>query len=250
MPIILLIMNKQNKLYTIHFSPRPMTVSQPVPEQRSWNPQVSWSSLFLQILANIQGLYNLPNSWKKNKLPEKFELLSKRIQTHGNEKSREFLAPQPTPIPKISMTSMVWNISVGQPGCLSGCAPSQLLHTCLLAESEKLEKVLDFVATPENISVINTILLNPTVLLSLMGKYSQQSSISFACFSLSPFSQGSHFQSSFIRLTLSKFATLFSPFININLCFSIPQTNASLSSSCWNPLQPTVGDPASAGGVD
>jgi len=47
-------------------------------------------------------------------------------------------------------------------GYLPGCAPSQLLHTCSLAEYEKLEKVLDFVATAENISVINILLvLNP-----------------------------------------------------------------------------------------
>jgi len=51
---------------------------------------------------------------------------------------------------------MVWNISIGQLGYLSGCAPSQLLHTCSFAKYEKLEKVLDFIATTENISVINT----------------------------------------------------------------------------------------------
>jgi len=39
------------------------------------------------------------------------------------------------------------------------CSP-QLLHTCSLAECEKLEKVLDFTATTEN-SVINIPLLNP-----------------------------------------------------------------------------------------
>jgi len=51
------------------------------------------------------------------------------------------------------LASLVW---------LPGCAPSQLLHTCSLAEYERLEKVLDFTATTENISVINTLLLlNP-----------------------------------------------------------------------------------------
>jgi len=45
-------------------------------------------------------------------------------------------------------------------GCLPGYAPSQLLHT--LAEYGRLEKVLDFIATTENISVINILLaLNP-----------------------------------------------------------------------------------------
>jgi len=49
------------------------------------------------------------------------------------------------------MTSIVWNISIGQ----LGCAPSQLLHACSLAEYEKLEKVTDFLATTENISVLS-----------------------------------------------------------------------------------------------
>jgi len=47
-------------------------------------------------------------------------------------------------------------------GCLPGCAPSQLRHTCSSAEHEKLEKVLDFSAATENIRVINIlIILNP-----------------------------------------------------------------------------------------
>jgi len=47
-------------------------------------------------------------------------------------------------------------------GWLPGSAPSQLLHTCSIAEHGRLEKVLDFLATTENISVINTLLLlNP-----------------------------------------------------------------------------------------
>jgi len=47
-------------------------------------------------------------------------------------------------------------------GYLSGYAPSHLLHTCSLAECEKLEKVLDFIATTENINVISILLvLNP-----------------------------------------------------------------------------------------
>jgi len=54
------------------------------------------------------------------------------------------------------------DISIGQLGSLSGCAPSQLLHTCSLAEREEVEKVLDFLATTKNISVINILLvLNP-----------------------------------------------------------------------------------------
>jgi len=60
------------------------------------------------------------------------------------------------------MSSVIWNISIGQLGYLSGCAPSQLPHTCLLAEREKLEKVLDITATTANISDTNILLvLNP-----------------------------------------------------------------------------------------
>jgi len=55
--------------------------------------------------------------------------------------------------------SVVRNISVGQLGCLSGNAPSQLLHPCSLAEYEKLEEVLDFIAEPENISLVNILLV-------------------------------------------------------------------------------------------
>jgi len=57
------------------------------------------------------------------------------------------------------MTSMAWNISIGQLGCLSGCASCQLLHACSLAEYGKLEKVLDFLATAENITITNILLL-------------------------------------------------------------------------------------------
>jgi len=57
---------------------------------------------------------------------------------------------------------MVRKISIGQLGYLSGYAPSQLLYTCSLAESEKLEKVLNFTTTTENVNVINILLaINP-----------------------------------------------------------------------------------------
>jgi len=62
-------------------------------------------------------------------------------------------APQPTPICKLSLVCILWNISTGQLGSLAGYAPSQHLHTCSLAENEKMKKVLDFLATTENISV-------------------------------------------------------------------------------------------------
>jgi len=69
-------------------------------------------------------------------------------------------ARQPTPVPKQRRTSMVWNISIGHLGYLSGCAPSQLLHSCSLPEYKKLKKVLYFLAATKNISVINILLLN------------------------------------------------------------------------------------------
>jgi len=60
------------------------------------------------------------------------------------------------------MTSVVWSISTGQLGYLSSCAPSQLLHSCSLAEYRRLEKVLYLLATTENINAINILLvLNP-----------------------------------------------------------------------------------------
>jgi len=63
--MMILIMNMQSKLYTIQFAHCPMTDSQSVPEQRSWNPKLADFANFTEIL-------------KKTKLPEKFELPDKR----------------------------------------------------------------------------------------------------------------------------------------------------------------------------
>jgi len=49
-----------------------------------------------------------------------------------------FPHPLLTPLYTLSMRSMVWNISISQLGDLPGYAPSQLLHTCSLAEYENL----------------------------------------------------------------------------------------------------------------
>jgi len=89
---------------------------------------------------------------KGTKLPDKsgFEL---------KEKRRADSCPPTNPVHKLSVTSMVWDISPGLLGWLAVCGPSQLLHTCLLAEYEKLEKVLDLIATTEDISVINILLI-------------------------------------------------------------------------------------------
>jgi len=79
-----------------------------------------------------------------------------RIQNSQKTKNLIAFSLRLSPIHKLNMTFMVWNISIGQTGYLSGSAPSQLLHICCLAE---YEKVLDFIATTENISVINIVLV-------------------------------------------------------------------------------------------
>jgi len=76
---------------------------------------------------------------RKTKLLEKFRLLTRKDL--NSQKGKEPIpAPQPTFIHKLSVTPMVWNICTGQLGCLSGYAPSQLLHTSSLAEYKKLEQ--------------------------------------------------------------------------------------------------------------
>jgi len=63
-------------------------------------------------------------------------------QTHGKVRTprKEVPAPQPTPIYKLSMTSMVWSILSASLGWLPGCAPSQLPHTCMPVEFGSLKK--------------------------------------------------------------------------------------------------------------
>jgi len=111
--IVMIIMNMQNQPYTIPFSHCLMTSSQPVPQQRPLQP-------------GIRGFCELHKTPERDRIPGK-----ERIQTHGREK---IPAPWPTPIYKLSRMSTVWQISPGQFGCLSGCAPSHLLHTCSLTE--------------------------------------------------------------------------------------------------------------------
>jgi len=58
--------------------------------------------------------------------------------------------------------SMVWNISTGQLGLAAWLCSLPAPAHCSLAEHGGLEKVLDFLSTTENISVINILLLlNP-----------------------------------------------------------------------------------------
>jgi len=73
------------------------------------------------------------------KFPKKFELPDKR-RFNMETRADSSLPPGPTRICKFSMMSMACYVSIGQLGYLSGYAPSQLLHTCSLAEYEKLEK--------------------------------------------------------------------------------------------------------------
>jgi len=121
-----------------------MTNSQSVHEQQSQN-------------AKLVNFAKLP---KKTELLEKVKLLDKTcFKLTETRKAGSFL---PTPIHKLSMMSMVWNISTGQLGWLSDYAPSQLLHSCSLAEYKKLERVLDFIATTKSFNAIKILpVLNP-----------------------------------------------------------------------------------------
>jgi len=67
--------------------------------------------------------------------------------------------PRTSSIYKLNMTSMVWNISIGQLGL-----PAWLSSLLVPASTEytRLEKALDFLATTKSIHIINVLLLpNP-----------------------------------------------------------------------------------------
>jgi len=105
----------QNKLHTIQFSHHPMTNLQLVPQQRSGSLE----------LADSVHFTKLP---KKTKFPEKFKLPDKRgFELREMRKKRRIPAARPAPIYRLSMMSMARSISIGQLGCLSGCAPAHLL---------------------------------------------------------------------------------------------------------------------------
>jgi len=109
----------------------------------------------------ITGFASFAKFQKKTILPEKFEFLDKRGFELMETREKDFCPPA-NPIHKLSMVSMVWNISMAQLGYPLGCAPSQLPHSCSSTEHGGLEKVLDIIATTENISVINILLVpNP-----------------------------------------------------------------------------------------
>ena len=117
--MIMIIMNMQSKLYTILFFCPP----------NDWSAVSSQAAIAEPQNREFQGINE--EVW----IPRQ-----DRIQILRNERERYLPAPWPTPIHKLSMTSVVWNISIGQLGCLSVCAPSQLLRTCSLAEYEKIWK--------------------------------------------------------------------------------------------------------------
>jgi len=79
--------------------------------------------------------------WKKHELPGKFKVLDKKgFKPMETRKKKKVPATQPAPFHKLSRTSMVWSVSLGQLGSVPGCAPSQFLHTWSLAEYGRLEK--------------------------------------------------------------------------------------------------------------
>ena len=78
-----------------------------------------------QILQSLQNSWKRPNSWRSSNS-------WKREDSKPTENEREKIpAPQPTPIHKRSITSMVWNISIGQLGLAAWLwslpAPAHLL---------------------------------------------------------------------------------------------------------------------------
>jgi len=93
--IIMIIMNMQNKLYTIQFF-------SPPDDRWSASPRAAIMELGKHEFLEISKRFQTPRQ--------------ERIQTHRNNKAQKIPAPRPTPIHKLSMMSMVRNISIGQLG--------------------------------------------------------------------------------------------------------------------------------------
>ena len=94
-------MNMQNKLYTV-FSP---------PDDR-----VGVSPLAAIAERQTHRFHKIHKTPKKDRTPIKLQTpVKEKIQTQGNKKEK-FLPLWPTPIRKLSMVSVVWNISIGQLG--------------------------------------------------------------------------------------------------------------------------------------
>jgi len=129
----------QKKLYTVQF----------------------FSSPHDQCAVSVQAVIVEPQNHKFCEIPKKVQTSGhERIRTHRKEKSREASCPRPTPIHKLSLMPMVWNIAIGQPGLAAWLyslpAPARWLNV------RNWKKILDFIATAKSISVINILLvLNP-----------------------------------------------------------------------------------------
>jgi len=94
-----------------------MTDLQPVPQQQLWNLELTDFANFTKFLKKPELLENW-NSWTREDL-------------NPWERERELPVPQPIPSHKLSMMSMVWNISTGQLGLAAWLcslpAPAHLL---------------------------------------------------------------------------------------------------------------------------
>ena len=78
-----------------------------------------------------------------------------RTQEKGSNSGKRVFSPWPTFIYKMSMMSMVWNISIGQLGlAVRLCSLPTLAHL-LISQTWKSKKVLDFLATTKNISLLS-----------------------------------------------------------------------------------------------
>ena len=92
----MIILNTQNNLYTIEFFSPP-------------NDQFSASPLAVSM--------ETPETVNFAKFPKKFKFPHKReYELTEMREEDSFLPPQPSTICKLSMRSMLWNISIGQLG--------------------------------------------------------------------------------------------------------------------------------------
>ena len=138
--IIIIIMNTQNKLYTID-------LFSPPSDQFAASP---WAAIT-----------ESHKPWIFENFPKKKEfrpLNWRRLKLMGMRRADSSLPPGHPPF--INWAGYLWYriYPLASLGYLSGYAYSQHLYTCSLAEYGRLEKVFDFTATTENISVINILL--------------------------------------------------------------------------------------------
>jgi len=112
--LIMIVMNMQNKLYTTQFfSP---------PDDR---PTASSPAVIVEHQTR-EFLRISHNSPKKNRTPRKVQTPGQDFEDKDSnlqKMRRADSCPPANPIHKLSMRFMVWNISTGQLGYPSGCAP-------------------------------------------------------------------------------------------------------------------------------